>query len=159
MIFVTFGTQDKKFLRPLIELEKLIKNGTIKERVVVQAGYTKYHSDSMEIFDYLDSIEFKKHINECDILITHGGIGSITDGLYYNKKIIAIPRLKKFNEHVNNHQLDIVNEFCKCGFLLKVLDIKKLGSVYKKIKTFVPIKLNHDNSKIINLIDDYINNN
>ena len=105
MIFVTLGTQDKAFKRLLSDIQECIDKGVIKEKVIVQAGYTKYDSKEMEIFDLLDKDDFDKYIKECDLLITHGGVGSILTGLKNNKKVIAAPRLAKYNEHMNDHQL------------------------------------------------------
>ena len=53
MILVTLGTQDKTFVRLLDEIDKLINKGIIKDKVIVQAGFTKYSSDNMEIFDLI----------------------------------------------------------------------------------------------------------
>ena len=61
MIFVTLGTQDKSFKRLLKAVEKEKINGNIKEKVVVQAGYTKYKSDVMEIFDTIPKDEFEEY--------------------------------------------------------------------------------------------------
>ena len=61
MIFVTLGTQDKEFKRLLNDIQECINKGIIKENVIVQAGYTKYDSKNMEIFDLLDKDEFDKY--------------------------------------------------------------------------------------------------
>ena len=53
MIFVSLGTQDKSFSRLLELLDKEINKGFITDNIIVQAGYTKYESKNMEIFDYL----------------------------------------------------------------------------------------------------------
>ena len=63
MIFVTLGTQDKSFKRLLKAVEKEKLNGNIKEKVVVQAGYTKYKSDVMEIFDTISKDEFEEYMD------------------------------------------------------------------------------------------------
>ena len=81
MILVTLGTQDKSFERLLIEIEKLIDKKIIEEEVIVQAGYTNYSSDKMKVFDYLPKNEFEKMIKKCNYIITHGGVGTIFDGL------------------------------------------------------------------------------
>ena len=47
MILVTLGTQDKGFERLLKQVDEEIKKGNIREKVVVQAGYTKYESPNM----------------------------------------------------------------------------------------------------------------
>ena len=107
MILVTLGTQDKNFSRLLDAVQKQIDNGNIKDEVIVQAGCTKYQSKDMKIFDLLDQEEFKRLISECDLLITHGGVGSILTGLKNNKKVIAAARLSKYKEHMNDHGMHI----------------------------------------------------
>ena len=89
MIFVTLGTQDKEFTRLLEAIDREIEKGNIKERVVVQAGYTKYESKNMEIFDLIPTDEFNKYIKSADLIITHGGAGSILTAIKNNKKVIA----------------------------------------------------------------------
>ena len=51
MILVTLGTQDKQFKRLLDAVEEQINLKNIKDKVIVQAGHTKYESKNMEIFD------------------------------------------------------------------------------------------------------------
>ena len=104
MILVTLGTNDESFERLLKAIDKEIEKKTINERVVVQAGCTKYESKNMEILDLVPRDEFDKLIKECDLLITHGGVGSILTGINYGKKVIAVPRLAKYHEHGNDHQ-------------------------------------------------------
>ena len=58
MILVTLGTQDKSFKRLLDAVVKSIDEGIITDRVVVQAGHTKYETDKLEVFDYLSIEEF-----------------------------------------------------------------------------------------------------
>lgn len=157
MILVTLGTQDKSFIRLLEAIQKQIELGNIKERVVVQAGCTKFDSKDMEIFDLIPMDDFDKLIAECDLLITHGGVGSIIAGLNKDKKVIAAARLKKYKEHVNDHQLQIIDSFSKKGYILKLDDFDKLDELLKESIKFKPNKYesNADNfrKKIAELID------
>lgn len=159
MIFVTLGTQDKVFTRLLKAIDKEIEKGTIKEKVIVQAGFTKYNSNNMEIFDLIDKDAFDKYIKECDILITHGGVGSILTGLKNNKKIIASPRLAKYNEHMNDHQKQIIEKFTKSGYILSYNENDDLGDILKNIKSFKPKKYISNTDKMIKLITNFIDNN
>ena len=159
MIFVTLGTQDKVFVRLLRDIDKEIQKGNIKGKVIVQAGFTKYKSDHMEIFDLLDKDDFDKYIKECDLLITHGGVGSILTGLKNNKKVIASPRLAKYNEHINDHQKQIIDKFEKAGYLLAYNDGDDLGKIIEKAKNFKPNKYKSNTQNMINLIENYIDNN
>ena len=159
MILVTLGTQDKSFTRILDEIQKLIDNNIIQDRVVVQAGFTKYKSNNMEIFDLVDREQFSDLIKECSLLITHGGVGSILTGLKNNKVVIACPRLAKYKEHLNDHQVQIVNNFSASGYILKYDDGDDLATVIEKSQKFKPKKYVSNTKNIINIIEKYIKEN
>ena len=159
MILVTLGTQDKSFKRLLDAIQKQIDNGNIKDKVVVQAGCTEYDSKDMEIFDLIDRDKFSELIKECDLLITHGGVGSILTGLKNNKKVIVAPRLKEYKEHTNNHQLEIIEKFTNTGLVLPLYDFDSLDKVLKDVKKFKPKKYVSNTDNMIKLIEDYIDNN
>lgn len=158
MILVLLGTQDKPFTRLLTAIEKEIKNKHINEKVIVQAGFTKYKSKYMQIFDLLPNEEYVNIIKEADLIITHAGIGSILTGLKNNKKVIAAARLKEYNEHTNNHQLQILEEFYHKGYILKLEDFSKITDVINKSKIFVPKEYESNNKNFVKLIEDYIDN-
>lgn len=159
MILVTLGTQDKPFDRLLKAIEREIKKGNITEEVIVQAGFTKYKSKNMKIFDLIDREEFENLIDSCDILITHGGVGSIMSGLNHNKIIIAVPRLSKYDEHVNDHQIQIIDNFSKEGYLIGLKDLNKLDKALEKAKTFKIKKYRSNTNNMIKLLCDYIDSN
>lgn len=155
MIFVSLGTNDKSFKRLLDKIEKEISLGNIKDKVIVQSGYTKYESDNMDIVDLMSMDDFNKNISECDILITHGGVGTILDGLKLGKKIIAFPRLSKYQEHVNDHQVEIINEFYECGYILTG-KIDDLVDLINKCNEFNPKEYKSNNYRFNKMIRDYI---
>ena len=156
MIFVTLGTQDKDFSRLLKAIDREIEKGTIKEKVIVQAGHTKYESKNMEIFDLIPTDEFNEIIEKCDLLITHGGVGNILSAIKRGKPVIAAARLKKFKEHTNDHQKQIIGEFTKQGYILELKDFGKLGKMIEKAKTFKAKKFKSNTSNFINLLENYI---
>lgn len=156
MILVTLGTQDKDFSRLLKEIDKQIEEKKIKEKVIVQAGYTKYESNNMEIFDLISPDELENLVKKCSILITHGGVGSILLGLKYKKPIIAAARLKKYGEHTNDHQKQIIKEFEKDGYLLALKDFHNLDELLIKVKTFKPNQYKSNTDNFIRNIDHYI---
>ena len=159
MILVTLGTQDKEFTRLLKEIDKLISKKIIKDEVIVQAGYTKYESKNMKVFDYVDSDVFNNYVEKANLIICHAGVGTIFDCIKKNKKVIVVPRLAKFNEHNNDHQLEITKEFEKKGYVLSVYDIKDLEKVIDKSKKFKPNKFVSNNKNMVKLIGGYIDSN
>lgn len=160
MILVTLGTQDKSFKRLLDKIEKEINEGKIKEKVIVQAGYTDFNSNNMIIKKLIPMDEFDELIEKCDILITHGGVGSIITGLKKNKKVIAVARLKKYKEHTNDHQLQIIDNFTKAGYILNLDDFDSISDAINEAKKFTPNKYvsNKDNfvKTIESIIDKYL---
>lgn len=158
MIFVTLGTQDKEFKRLLEIIEKAVKKGQIKD-VLVQSGFTKYKTNKFKMFDYVSREDFDKYMKECDFLITHAGVGSIFTGLKYNKKILAMPRLSRCKEHNNDHQMDILKEFVKDGYILSFNNYKEFEKCLKDLKTFKPKKYKSNTNNMIKLVTDYIDNN
>jgi UDP-N-acetylglucosamine transferase subunit ALG13 len=157
MIFVTLGTQDKPFNRLLEAVQKQIDNKKIKGKVIVQAGCTKFESKDMEIFDLIPMEEFEKNISECDILITHGGVGSIVDALKRNKVVIAAARLEKYGEHVNDHQLQIIKNFSEAGYIIALNDFNKLDEALRLAKKFKPNKYKSNTENMIKLVEKLIN--
>ena len=156
MILVTLGTQDKNFVRLLEKIDQLINNGLIKDKVIVQAGFTKYNSENMEIFDLIPQDEFNDLMDKADIIITHGGVGNIISALEKNKKVIAVPRLAKYGEHINDHQTQIIAKFNALGYIIDIQDVDELDDAVKQIKKFKPKKFVHDNSKMLNLVSELI---
>lgn len=159
MIFVSVGTQDKAFTRLLELIDKEIDKGFIKDEVIVQSGYTKYDSKNMKILDYVSKDDFNKYVKNCDLLITHGGVGTIFTGLENNKKIMVMPRLKEYKEHNNNHQLDILESFQESGYILGFNNEKEFEEKYKMLDSFKVKKYESNTLNMIKIIKDFINNN
>ena len=159
MILVLLGTQNNSFHRLLKEIENCIDNKIINEDVMVQAGYTKYSSDKMEIFDFISANKFNELLQRANLIITHGGVGSITSSIKIGKKVIAIPRLKEFNEHVNNHQIQIIESFDHLGYIKAIYNVNELENAIKNIDSFTPNKYISNNQNILKIITNYIDNN
>ena len=140
MILVLLGTQNNNFNRLLEEIEKNIEDGTIKEKVIVQAGYTKFESNKMKIIDLMSKEQLEKFQDEANLIITHGGVGSIISSIEKRKKVIAVPRMHEYGEHVNNHQKEIVKDFNDKGYIIGIEKVEDLKQAIEKIKDFEPKK-------------------
>ena len=157
MTLVLLGTQNNDFHRLLDEVEKNILNGNIKDEVVVQAGFTNFNSNNMKIFNMIPKDSLEKLVEKADLVISHAGVGSIEMALNKNKKIIVVPRNKKYGEHVNNHQIDTEQEFNKKGWIIGIDDVGNLANALEKSKNFVPNKYKkNDNSNMIKIVQSFI---
>lgn len=157
MIFVTLGTQDKQFRR-LLDATLALR---IDEKVVIQYGSTKPDEDmvenlekNFELHQYLSNEEFDKYMKEARVIITHAGVGTIIEGLKLDKMMIVAARLKKYKEHVNNHQLQILDTFEKEGYILRLDDFSKLPELLKE--NFKPKKFNSNKNNFNTYLEEEI---
>ena len=156
MILVLLGTQNNSFHRLLEEIDKLISENIINEEVIVQNGYTKYETQNMKLIDFVSKEELEKLQENADLIITHGGVGSIIMSVKKGKKVIAIPRLHKYSEHVNDHQKEIVELFNKKGYIIGINEVEELKSAFLKIEEFNPIPYKENNEKMLKIIEEFI---
>lgn len=118
MIFVAVGTQKFQLNRLLKQLDLIIGNGSLQEMVFAQTGHSDYKPVHFSYRAFLTKEEFETKITQCDLLITHSGVGTIISGLKQHKKVIVFPRLAAFGEHVDDHQVQIAQAFSEQGFVL-----------------------------------------
>ena len=161
MILVLLGTQNNSFHRLLEKIDELIEQGIIDEKVIVQSGYTKYESKNMRVFDLIPQEELERYQEQADLIITHGGVGSIISSIKKDKKVIAVPRLQKYQEHVNDHQRQIVELFNKKGYIIGINEVEELEDAIVKMQNFIPVKYKeteYGDKKILKIIKDFIDN-
>lgn len=162
MIFVSLGTQKFQFNRLLKELDYLVGEKKIENNIFAQIGYSDYQPKNYNYTQFMGIDNYKKIIEECDLVITHGGTGAIVSSLKKRKKIIACPRLKKYEEHVDNHQLEIVDKFMKKNYILSCIDMKNMENTICKLNQieFKEFKSNSQefNSKLEEMINEQLVN-
>jgi UDP-N-acetylglucosamine transferase subunit ALG13 len=155
LIFVTVGTHDQGFERLVRKIDDLVEEKKIRDNVIIQTGYTEYKPKACKWFKFVSPQEFEKICKKSSLIITHAGVGSIMTCLKFSKSIIVVPRLKKFNEHRDDHQLQITKELENQGKILAVYDVDKLENMISRAKIWRPKKSSKEN-KILSLVDNYL---
>ena len=136
-IFVTVGTFPYGFNRLFKELDTLVGEKKLKDRIFAQVGSAKvFQPKNFAFQEMLAPEEVEENIKKADLIITHGGIGSIMHALIYRKPLVLVPRLKKFNEAVDDHQLDLCQALENEKKALVAYTMKDLLKTIKKAKTF-----------------------
>lgn len=136
MIFVTVGTHEQPFDRLIKYIDNLKKEMIIKEEIVMQTGfctYTPQYCTWRKLFPYKEMIE---NVAKARIVVTHGGPSSFIMPLQVGKIPVVVPRQKKFDEHVNDHQVD---------FAKAVAERQKNIIVVTDIELLKETLLNYDN--------------
>ena len=137
MIFVTVGTHEQGLDRLLIELDRLVQIGKMKHEVFAQIGYSNYIPKNYEYKKLLGFDEMESYVEKSDIVITHGGPGSIFQSLQHNKIPIVVPRNPEFKEHVDNHQILFTKRLESSNKILAVYDINELGAKINKYENLI----------------------
>lgn len=156
MIFITLGSQKFQFNRLLKAIDKLIEQGKIKEEVFAQIGYSDYQPINYKYKQFLDRDEFTSMEGKADIVITHGGTGAIIGAVKKGKKVIAVPRLAKYGEHVDDHQLQLLKEFEDMNIIVACYDTEKLGDAYESIRDIKLQPYKSNQQTIISSIEKYL---
>lgn len=151
MVFVTLGTQNFNFNRLLQAVEKAVKNNVITDEVIAQIGNNEFQSKHIKCISFLDKDAFVEHMKEARFIISHAGTGSIVSALKMGKKIIVGPRLSEYGEHIDDHQLEILEAFSKMNLIVPLN--KDLDDLEEKIGKLHQYKLNtfRSNTKNFNL--------
>lgn len=156
MIFITLGSQKFQFNRLLKKVDELIDAGVIKDEVFAQVGASDYVPRNYQYTQFMDREAFSAKMDECSAVITHGGTGVIIGAVKKGKKVIAVPRLAKFGEHVDDHQLQLLHQFDELGIILVCYDTDKLDEIYESMFT-TELKPYISNTQVIlDSIDEFI---
>ena len=157
MIFICAGTQIYQFDRLFKKIDELILSGEIKDEVFAQTGtLIDYYPKHFKYEQYLSHEEFDILRKKADLIISHGGTGALIGACKAGKNVIAVPRLAKYGEHLDDHQLQIVQVLENQGYIRAVYEIDDLGKTIK-VAMMNPIhKIYPSKSKITEIIIDYI---
>lgn len=162
MIFVTVGTHEQPFNRLIKKVDDLVANGDIKEKVIVQTGFSTYVPKYCEAHKMMSFDEMQQALKDARIVITHGGPSSFIEALQYGKVPIVVPRQEKFHEHVNNHQMDFTKLIAeRMNNIISVYDINDLKKTIDDYDEIARTK-NHGessnnkqfNEKLENIVND-----
>ena len=137
MIFLTVGTQFP-FDRLVKAVDKAAGTNRFDEQIVAQIGESSYYPENFEAVLSVEKAVFDQYFDEADSIISHAGMGTITMALDQRKPLLVMPRLKKYGEVVNDHQLAIAKKFEQLGYLLVADRADDVPIKMKQLKSFVP---------------------
>lgn len=158
-IFVTVGSRNYQFNRLFVKLDELFEQGTLQGELFAQTGTSTYIPKHYKYKDFISQEEFLEKVIWADLVVTHGASGSIMKALNAGKKVLAVTRLAKYNEHINDHQIQNNEAFASNGYVLAVYDMNDLGVTFEKFfrgEDHTKPWVNSDPLAIVKLIDEHI---
>ncbi len=137
MIFVVVGTQE-----PFNRLIKLMDKWSAMagyHDILAQIAASDYKPRNFQWFDYMPIDEFNEKFKAAEFIVSHAGMGTIISALQYSKPIIVMPRLAKYQEHRNDHQLATAKSFAQAGYVKSVYDEVELFNALNNRQTIQPV--------------------
>ncbi len=121
--------------------------------MVIQTGNSVYEPKNCEFFKFVGAEKFDSLYREADTIICHAGAGSIINAMKNNKHLVIVPRLKKFGEHNDDHQLDLAEAMERKKKAICVRDVENLAGAIGAAKE----KTTHGRSnELKNKIEKYL---
>ena len=158
MILVTVGTQipfDRlaESVDEWVESVNQVNQVNQVRQIVAQVGKSKFKSDNMTVFQSVEPEQFEKYIAQCNVLVSHAGMGSILTALRVKKPIIIFPRKASLNEHRNDHQLATSESFANVDGVYVAKSKDELFDLLNRKDELVSGGLN-DSDEYIRLINN-----
>lgn len=125
-LFVPLGTQKFPFSRLIEALNGLVDRGLYKPEEIVMQSSIYEVEPKFTHYELIPASQFDELIDKAELVITHSGVNSIITCMKRNKPLIIVPRMKKYGEHVDDHQMEIA-ELMKQKFdVVVVEDLSRL---------------------------------
>lgn len=156
LIFVCVGSRDYQFDRLIKKIDELIGEKLITEEVFGQIGRSNYVPKNFEYKRFMNSDEFRKYQEKADIIISHGGTGALISSLKLGKKVIATPRLAKYKEHTDDHQLQVAGVLDEQGYLKMVVKMDNLCEAIKSYQEKDGVREYNRPSHVLEIINEFI---
>jgi beta-1,4-N-acetylglucosaminyltransferase len=124
MIFVTIGTSE-----PFERLLGGLPLPPAGEELVVQMGESNTQPAGATCLTYMAFDELADYVRRARLVVTHAGVGTIMVAHQADKRCIVVPRLARFGEAIDDHQLLLARRLDALGIVTLVEDMRMLPEV------------------------------
>lgn len=146
---MTVGTHPQQFDRLLRAADSL------NEPVFAQIGNSSYVPQRCRWERFVDQPTFLQAVKDADVVVTHAGVGSIVTALEQGRPVVAVPRLKRFGEHTDDHQLQIATQLAQAGRIIVLNDVADLHKAIEAARKIAPAKLG-GSGRVMELIEGFL---
>lgn len=150
LILATVGAT-LPFPRMIDAIVALKAAGRLPEHVVVQYGDAAAPPavPGLEAHASLGFGEIQQLLDRADIVLCHGGTGSLITALRAGCRVIAMPRRFDLGEHYDDHQEEITDAFAARGLIESVRDEADLAAAIDRARKREPVMATTDHSRLI----------
>jgi beta-1,4-N-acetylglucosaminyltransferase len=151
LIFVTVGGM-RAFDRLVEAMDRIA--GELDEQVVMQLGSTDYEPKNCDYFRFMPRKDIEAFYADARVMVSHAGTGSILTALKYDKPLVLVPRLKKYGEVFDDHQLELARQMEAQG----VTVVHEIGNLEDAIRSATtPLRQLSTGGTLVDRLKGYIN--
>ncbi len=158
LLFVTVGAT-LPFDRLVSSVAALHARGLIDEQVIIQTGIGGLAPEGLETHETLPFERVLSILREADIVVCHGGTGSLITALREGCRVVAMPRRFALREHYDDHQGEITQAFADRGLISIAHSENELAAALDTVRERTPAVATSDPRELIDLlralIDDH----
>ena len=149
MILATLGTHPA----PMPRLQEWLQRHAVRtgERCVLQGAATEPASP-VELIGIVSPAELADLMDQADVIITHGGPGSIMAAMARGKRPIVVPRDPRLGEHVDLHQVRFAEWLADRRPIRVVTDVEALPGAVDELR----LAALHSDRKAVGPSDDVL---
>lgn len=160
MILLTVGTEQFPFDRLVRAFDELFYTSLRGECGFAQIGSSNYVPKNVEYGRLLPFQDFQSRVQEASVVVSHAGAGSLLTIERFEKPCVTVPRLKRFGEHVDDHQLDLAHRFAGTGRARVVRNLYELGDhLLSELERSAEVKPAHKTDyQLVDLMESIVQN-
>lgn len=157
LLFATVGAT-LPFERLVSAVAELKARGGLPEDVIIQTGVGAPQPEGVEFVETLSFDKIQELLTEADIVVCHGGTGSLITALRKGCRVIAFPRLMEKGEHYDNHQAEITSAFAARGLIAVANNADELAVALEQVRSRPPVLATTDPSELVNYLEAVLDN-
>ena len=115
-------------------VDHLRGSGLVEEDIFVQLGSCRYEPRHARFERFLSFGDVCENIRQASVVITHAGAGSTLVCIQQGKYPVIVPRLARFGEIVDDHQIPFARRLSESNVALAVEDMTGLGEAIASVR-------------------------
>lgn len=155
LVLATVGAT-LKFDRLVRMVDDARRRGLINERLIVQTGEGGLRPDGLNTVETLEYEALLDLLRRAEMVICHGGTGSLITALRQGCRVIAVPRRFDLGEHYDDHQLEISRALAERGLITVAEGQDDLPDAINRARHLEPRSATTDPSALINYLDSLV---
>lgn len=154
LVFVTVGNATQGFTRLLNAVDEAAGQGVFgDEPIFIQTGNNPdFHASHCEQQSFLPMSQFEALLRDSSLIISHGGSGTLMNLFQIGKTPVVMPRRRRYGEHVDDHQVELIQALAKEGRVFPVFESGDLKDGVKEARHRKRQPRARGNSQLVGLV-------